>query len=243
MSWQANRLPAATTWRVYDEWGDQLEAGARYADAIGEYETVITTYPNATAEVQRAHNSEARVRFEYGTQLAAQGQYYPAIAQFETITAQFSDTAYAARAHTSAAQAYYAFAQPNLQGANCIAALSPYLTLASKYADTPEGAKAKAALAAGVDVTGAISNYPFGWGLAYLSRTTDGQNYFSDDYSSPLDGSARYAFHGVRPGDYNFSLIRPDGLRAWWGYTNPDMPYTITVGQLCAVHVDTYNFG
>src|SRR5262249_6182162 len=155
------------------------------------------------AEVQRAHNSEARVRFEYGTQLAAQGQYTMAINEFETITAQFADTSYVARAHVSAAKARYARAQGYLQTDYirlCRSALIDFQWLASEYADTPEGAEAKNNLAAGADVTGTISGYLYGVAVLYLSKTMsplsdDGQHYFSDDYRTLLDTSGKYTFH------------------------------------------------
>jgi tetratricopeptide (TPR) repeat protein len=236
--------------RVYDEWGDELQASGRYTEAIGKYDMVINTFSEAAAELQRARVSEARVRFEYGTQLSAEGQYGQAIMEFETITSEFADSAYAARAHAAAATARYTrgqqlLAQQLVNRSACEGALLDYETLASKYADTPEGAKAKAALAAGVDVTGVLTNYPTDVPITmYLSKTIRGNPayHFSEDYSAGVRSNGQFSFTSVQQGNYNLFASKPDGT-GWYWYYSKDNLYTVTVCQLCTVDAGTYDYG
>ncbi|HEV7127595.1 MAG TPA: hypothetical protein VGN32_09140, partial [Ktedonobacterales bacterium] len=180
-----------------------------------------------------------------GVQFVAQQNYTSAIAYFEQIQTQYHTSSYAKQAYSAAASAYYALGQSQLIAA-CVTAIPTFKTLAGTYATTPQGAKAKAALAAPVTVTGFIQHAPIAHAPVYLSRNVSGgaSGYFtlSDDYAATLDNASHFTFHNVAPGQYDLSLLLPDGSSVFWQYSNPFDPYTVTVTPLCSTDAGAFNY-
>jgi hypothetical protein len=241
--------------RVYDEWGDDLAGQKLYVQASAQYEYVTATFTAATAELQRAKDSDARVLFEYGTQLAGQGQLQQALDQFAKVITTYPTSSYAAQAHASSATAYYTLGQQAIQSGDCSSALPIYQNLVQQYSDTAEGAEAKHALAAPVAVSGQINNLP-GTPVSYValsSRVTgpiatqvsgnfDGSN-LSQDYRTQLQGGGQFKFSSVAQGKYNLAAFFTDGsIVAWYNTQSGYTPYVITVGPLCPVDTGTFSY-
>jgi hypothetical protein len=224
---------------AYKQWTGTQSTDVPYPDAITYFETYAGFSTCDSACQDDAHTIEAQARFQYGTQLAASSNYADAITQFEAIQKQFPQSPYASQAHTAAAKAYYAEGQAQLSSA-CPNALTAYQALASQYGDTPEGQKAKAALGAGVDVTGSIPGAPKAIAV-FLSKHIDLPSYyFSSDYRSTLGTNGSFTFHGVQPGDYNLATSQDTGVSinyVWW-HDPSGNPYFVHVGQLCPVQVN-----
>lgn len=240
--------------RVYDEWGDDLEAHQLYVEASQRYETVIQTYPGATAEAQRARDSDARVLYEIGASLVKAESYQEALRYLDEVASLYPTSSYAAKAHATSATALYAIGQQARTVGNCSGALPTYQTLVQQYGDTPEGAKAKQEMAAPVRVSGQISGAPaIATGTIGLSRRVTGaiaqgessnfdQSNLSRDYHVAPDASGHYSFPAVAQGKYNLSLAYPDGRLNYWYTLQPYDPYTIIVGPLCSVDAGTYQY-
>lgn len=187
---------------------------------------------------------EAHVYYLYGQQLATKNLYYAAIMQFEALIAQFPHSPYAKQAHAAAASAYYAMGKVQLADSNCAIALTTLQRLISKYGDTPEAAQARGDLAAPVDVTGTLTDYPPNAGVTmYLSRHVDpAAGIWSDDYSSGLDSSGQFAFTQVKPGNYNLSAVPRTGS-GWYWLSSSNSPYSIVVSPLCTVNTGMFRYG
>lgn len=240
--------------RVYDEWGDELEQQREYVQASTQYEYVVSTFPAATIEFQRARTSDARVLFEYGTQLVGQGAYQSALDEFIKIINSYPGTPYANQAYTSAATAYLTLGKQAIQSGNCSAALPIYETLVQQFPDTAEGKEAKQALAAPVAVSGHITNL-LGKSTDYVALSSkvtgavatgptnnfDGTN-LSQDYRVQLNSDGQYTFAAVAQGKYDLALFFTDGsIVAWYNSQPAYTPYTVIVGPLCPVSVSTYS--
>lgn len=229
-------------YNAYKQWISTGSADVPYPAAITFLESYANTSGCDASCQSDVHDVDAQARFQYGTQLAAASNFADAVTQFEAIQSQFPQSAYAPKAHAAAAQAYYAEGQAFLASNACPSALTPYQTLAGKYGDTPEGQKAKAALSAGVDVTGTIPNPPKGQTPSvFLSKHIDPNNFvFSSEYKTTLGTNGSFTFHGVRPGDYNIASSVDKGTYVdfvWW-HDPSNNAYFIHVGQLCPVQVN-----
>jgi tetratricopeptide (TPR) repeat protein len=229
-------------YNAYKQWVGTNGTDVPYANAITFFETYATASGCDTACQSDAYAVDAQARFQYGTQLAASSNFADAITQFEAIQAKFSKSTYAPQAHAAAATAYYAEGKQALTTADCAkTALPAYQTLTSKYGDTPEGKKAKDALGAGVDVTGSISNLPKDSSLrVLLSKFIDANSItFSSDYTISPGTNGSFAFHGVKPGNYNVatSVYTARGVYFVFWHDSSGNPYFVHVGQLCPVQV------
>ncbi|MFI5268665.1 MAG: hypothetical protein ACHQ7M_14925 [Chloroflexota bacterium] len=115
--------------------------------------------------------------------------------------------------------------------------------LASAYGDTAEGAAAKSALAAPVQVSGSLTGFPKNpMPTVYLSKTIRSNTFFSDDYSAHLDGKGAFTFKNVASGNYNLSAAIPNGSGVYWVDPATHNPYSITVGPLCNVSLQSYPY-
>jgi tetratricopeptide (TPR) repeat protein len=186
----------------------------------------------------------AQAQYAAGRAAARNGQHVAAASHFDSVTAQFPTSLYAPLAHAAAATEYLAIGQAIRGGAACASAVPTYQMLATTFADTPEGATAQAALAAPVDVTGALVGYPTDPApTMYLSRHITGSTIFSDDYHATLSAAGMFTFSGVAPGRYDLSAALPDGSGVHWYDAQTGNPYNIVVGPLCLLVLPTYMWG
>jgi tetratricopeptide (TPR) repeat protein len=185
----------------------------------------------------------AQAFVDYGIVLNEQGHVSQAIGQFEAVTRLYPASAAAATAHEDAAVTYYVLGQSQRNGKVCTDAVPTFQQLASAYGDTSEGTAAKTALAAPVQVTGSLTGYPKNPApFVYLSKTIHGDSYFSDDYAASVGANGKFTFGGVVPGNYNLSAAVPNGSGVYWIDPTTHNPYSITVGPLCTLPLQSYAY-
>jgi hypothetical protein len=229
-------------YNAYKQWVGTNGTDVPYGEAVTFFETYATASDCDTSCQSDAYAMDAQARFQFGTQLAASSNFADAITQFEAIQAKFPKSTYAPQAHAAAATAYFAEGKQALTTSDCAkTSLPAYQTLASKYGDTPEGKKAKDALAAGVDVTGSISNLPKDSSLRiFLSKHIDPNSYyFSSEYVTSAGTNGSFTFHSVKPGDYNVATSVESSTAIYFVYWHDSSgnSYFVHVGQLCPVQV------
>lgn len=136
--------------RTYVEWGEQLAnqqppSDRQYNDALGKFNTVITTYTQASTQVARAEKdvistSQAAAAFDSQSKnYAGATQYYDSLLGQSYCTAS-------CQSQTGAldATAYYNLAEQDLAAQKYADAAAAFNTLTTKFGSSPEAQKAHA---------------------------------------------------------------------------------------------------
>jgi len=136
--------------RTYVEWGEQLAnqqpaSDRQYNEALGKFNTVITTYTQASTQVARAEKdvistSQAAAAFDsQNKNYAGATQYYDSLLGQPYCTAS-------CQSQTGAldATAYYNLAEQNLAAQKYADAVNAFNTLTTKFGSSPEAQKAHA---------------------------------------------------------------------------------------------------
>jgi hypothetical protein len=236
--------------RVQIEWSEDLLGHRRYGDALLH---LLQAQADATTDKSIAGRVAADRYLVYRDWLssgATDVPYVEAIGFLGGYRRSGSCTA-ACQANTRLllARANFLQGKSQLAAGSCQSALTYYQLVAHDYADTTYGKQASVALAVPVDVSGSIVNTPPSV-LAtaptlYLSSRVspmvlDKVDYYSADYTTALESSGSFAFHGVRPGKYNLSIKLANGEWTYWRYPDPYDPYTVVVGGLCPTDLQSY---
>lgn len=128
--------------RVYNEWGEQLTTQQQYQQAFTKFDTVLTNYPSATTQVNRAHTSKIKAYLDWAKQASDQRDYTSATARYDQIL-QLSYCDPGCQSQTSAldATAYYNLAESQLTAQQYSTAIITFQTVLMRFPNSPEATK------------------------------------------------------------------------------------------------------
>jgi len=234
--------------QAYAAWMKQDASSVPYRDAITAFANFGSS-PDCNSDCQATLADVApQAYYLYGAQLLQQKRYQLAITEFTKLESQYASSSYASQGHAKAATAYLAYGQQQISGQQCAGAVSSYKTIVTSYKDTPEAKTAQNALNAPQDVTGFITSAPTKPSpTVHLSKHISFNTfYFSDEYSTSLNATTGgYTFKLVAQGTYYITTSRPvsGGIEyEAWTDSATNAYYSITVGPLCPVQVQTVNY-
>lgn len=136
--------------RTYVEWGEQLSSqqpsdDRQYNDALGKFNTVITTYTQATTEVTRAQQDVISTSQAAGKFDSQSKNYAGATRYYDSLLGQSYCNA-SCQSQTGAldATAYYNLAEQALAAQKYADSAAAFNTLTTKFGNSPEAQKAHA---------------------------------------------------------------------------------------------------
>ncbi len=205
--------------RIYNEWGEQESGNGQYQAAIGNFDTVITSYTAATTGVARAKKDEASAYLGEGEQALQSGDYTSAVQAFQKVTTSQLSATDASKLHTDYAKALLGEGQAQLNGGSCQNALTIYQQLAQQFADTASGQTASTALKAPQAVqgqfTGAITPPSGDIPVALL-----GQNFKVNVQAQTVKGTLIAAALIQSDGTFTFKPVKLATYDFLWGFVD-----------------------
>ena len=136
--------------RTYVEWGEQLSSqqpssDRQYNDALGKFNTVITTYTQAPTQVTRAQKDVISTSQAAGA-FDSQNKNYASATQFYDSLLGQSYCSSSCQSQTGAldATAYYNLAEQALAAQKYSDSVAAFNTLTTKFGSSPEAQKAHA---------------------------------------------------------------------------------------------------
>ena len=101
--------------RVYNEWGEQINAQHRYENALAKFNIVLTNYGSASTGVARAQSDTVKAYLAWGQQASLQQDYTSATSHFDALLQLSYCTATCqSQANSLDATAYYNLAESKL---------------------------------------------------------------------------------------------------------------------------------
>lgn len=128
--------------RVYDAWGEQATAATQFDQAVAHFAVVITTFPGALSELNRAQTGSITAYTAWGKQATAAQQYAAAVQHFDALLNQsYCDTSCQTAVATLDATAYYHLAEQSLTNQDFAHAVAAFNALHSRFPAAPETGK------------------------------------------------------------------------------------------------------
>lgn len=130
--------------RTYNEWGEQLKNQQQFQNALNNFNTVITDYTQATAQVTQAQSDAISTYQAWGNQASQQKNYADATQHYDDLLKQlYCDTSCKNSTKTLDATAYFNLGEQQLAAGNFATAASAFnkLTTDANLKNSPEASK------------------------------------------------------------------------------------------------------
>ncbi len=125
--------------RVYNEWGEQINAQHRYENALAKFNIVLTNYGSASTGVARAQSDTVKAYLAWGQQASQEHDYTAATIHYDTLLhLSYCTATCQSQANTLDATAYYNLAESQLVAKNYSNAVSNFHIVVSRFASSPE---------------------------------------------------------------------------------------------------------
>ena len=131
--------------RTYVEWGEALSSQQQYNDAVGKFNTVITTYTQATTEVTRAEKDAISAYQAWGAAASQRQDYNGATQHYDALLSQtYCSGSCQSQTSTADATAYYNLAEQALAAQKYADSVAAFNTLTTKFSSSSEAQRAHA---------------------------------------------------------------------------------------------------
>ncbi len=128
--------------RVYNEWGEQVNAQQHYQDALARFNTVMNSYGSASTGVARAQSDTVKAYLAWGQQASQQHDYTAATSHYDALLQLTYCTATCQTQGTALdATAYYNLAESQLASQHYADAVNNFQIVVSRFASSPEAQK------------------------------------------------------------------------------------------------------
>jgi outer membrane protein assembly factor BamD (BamD/ComL family) len=222
--------------RVYNEWGEQINAQHRYENALAKFNIVLTNYGSTSTGIARAQSDTVKAYLAWGQQASLQQDYRAATNHYDALL-QLTYCTATCQSQASAldATAYYNLAESQLAAKNYGDAVNYFQIMVTHFPSSPEAQKVHR------DYAKAL----FGHGQQQLKSATCSdavssyQQLSTQFRDTPEGQQATRALKAPQPqGSYELAWgtninATGAGVLSW-----DTARYIANVGPLC-----TYNFG
>ena len=128
--------------RVYNHWGEQLASQQRYADALAQYNIVLTYYGSASTGVARAQSDTVTAYLAWGKQALQRHDYMVATNDYDVLlNLSYCTSSCLSQAKALDATAYYYLAESQLAAKDYSLASNNFHIVVSRFARSPEAHK------------------------------------------------------------------------------------------------------
>ena len=128
--------------RVYNEWGEQINAQHRYENALAKFNIVLTNYGSASAGIARAQSDTVKAYLAWSQQASLQQDYQAATNHYDALLQQTYCTATCqSQASALDATAYYNLAESKFATKNYGDAVNYFQILVTRFPSSPEAQK------------------------------------------------------------------------------------------------------
>jgi tetratricopeptide (TPR) repeat protein len=128
--------------RVYNEWGEQINAQHRYENALAKFNIVLTNYGSASTGVARAQSDTVKAYLAWGQQASLQQDYTAATSHFDALLQlSYCKATCQSQANSLDATAYYNLAESKLATKNYGDAVNYFQIVVTRFSISPEAQK------------------------------------------------------------------------------------------------------
>ncbi len=128
--------------RVYNHWGEQFASQQHYADALAQYNIVLTYYGSASTGVARAQSDTVTAYLAWGKQALQQHDYMVATNDYDALLhLSYCTATCLSQAKALDATAYYNLAENQLVAKDYSNATNNFHIVVSRFASSPEARK------------------------------------------------------------------------------------------------------
>lgn len=128
--------------RVYNEWGEQINAQHRYENALAKFNIVLTNYGSASTGIARAQSDTVKAYLAWGQQASLQQDYRAATNHYDALLQQIYCTATCqSQASALDATAYYNLAESKFATKNYGDAVNYFQIMVTRFPSSPEAQK------------------------------------------------------------------------------------------------------
>jgi TolA-binding protein len=125
--------------RVYNMWGEQLNAKQRYQDAVARFNIVMNNYGSASTGVARARSDTIKSYLAWGQQASQKHDYMAATSHYDDLLQLSYCTANCqSQGNALDATSYYNLAESQLATKDYTDAINNFQVVVSRFASSPE---------------------------------------------------------------------------------------------------------